>query len=224
MPAYKVASFEITDIPLIEYIASKQKPVIISTGIAALADIEEALDACKRVGNDQIALLKCTSSYPAPFEDANLRTIPDMADRFGTVVGLSDHTLGISVPIAAVSLGARIIEKHFILDRNLGGPDALFSLEPAEFMAMVTSIREAEKALGKVNYELNEKTKRSREFSRSLFAVEDIKPGEIITEKNVRSIRPGHGLHPRHLKDVVGKKTKTEITRGTPLAWGHLEA
>lgn len=170
VPAYKVASFEITDIPLIEYVASKQKPVIVSTGIATLADIEVALGACKRAGNDQVAILKCTSSYPAPFEDANLRTIPDMADRFGTVVGLSDHTLGISVPIAAVSLGARIIEKHFILDRSLGGPDSLFSLEPGEFKAMVTSIREAEKALGEVKYELNEKTKRSREFSRSLFA------------------------------------------------------
>ena len=223
VPAYKVASFEITDIPLIEYIASRQKPIIISTGIATLTDIEEALQACKRAGNDQIALLKCTSAYPAPFEDANLRTIPDMASRFGTVVGLSDHTLGISVPLAAVALGARIIEKHFILDRNLGGPDAPFSLEPDEFKAMVTAVREVEKALGEVNYDLNEKTKRSREFSRSLFVVEDIKPGEIITEKNVRSIRPGHGLHPRHYKDVVGKKVKKAIIRGTPLAWEYVE-
>ena len=223
VPAYKVASFEITDIPLIEYIASKQKPIIISTGIATLTDIEEALQACKRAGNDQIALLKCTSAYPAPFEDANLRTIPDMASRFGTVVGLSDHTLGISVPLAAVALGARIIEKHFILDRSLGGPDAPFSLEPDEFKAMVTAVREVEKALGEVSYDLNEKTKRSREFSRSLFVVEDIKSGEIITEKNVRSIRPGHGLHPRHYKDVVGKKVKKAIIRGTPLAWEYVE-
>jgi pseudaminic acid synthase len=223
VPAYKVASFEITDIPLIEYIASRQKPIIISTGIATLTDIEEALQACKRAGNDHIALLKCTSAYPAPFEDANLRTIPDMASRFDTVVGLSDHTLGISIPIAAVALGARIIEKHFILDRSLGGPDAPFSLEPEEFKAMVTAVREVEKALGEVNYDLNEKTKRSREFSRSLFVVEDIKSGEIITEKNVRSIRPGNGLHPRHLKDIIGKKTKKRITRGTPLAWEHIK-
>ena len=223
VPAYKVASFEITDIPLIEYIASKQKPIIISTGIATLTDIEEALQACKRAGNDQIALLKCTSAYPAPFEDANLRTIPDMASRFDTVVGLSDHTLGISVPIAAVALGARIIEKHFILDRSLGGPDAPFSLEPEEFKAMVTAVREVEKALGEVSYDLNEKTKRSREFSRSLFVVKDIKPGEILTEKNVRSIRPGYGLHPRHYKDVVGKKVKKAIIRGTPLAWEYVE-
>jgi pseudaminic acid synthase len=188
-----------------------------------LTDIEEALQACKRAGNDHIALLKCTSAYPAPFEDANLRTIPDMASRFDTVVGLSDHTLGISIPIAAVALGARIIEKHFILDRSLGGPDAPFSLEPEEFKAMVTAVREVEKALGEVNYDLNEKTKRSREFSRSLFVVEDIKSGEIITEKNVRSIRPGHGLHPRHYKDVVGKKVKKAIIRGTPLAWEYVE-
>jgi pseudaminic acid synthase len=223
VPAYKVASFEITDIALIEYIASRQKPIIISTGIATLSDIEEALQACKRAGNDQIALLKCTSAYPAPFEDANLRTIPDMASRFNTVVGLSDHTMGTSVPIAAVALGARIIEKHFILDRNLGGPDAPFSLQPDEFMTMVRSIREVEKALGEVNYALNEKAKRSREFSRSLFVVEDIKLGEIITEQNVRSIRPGYGLHTRHYKDVVGKKAKKKITRGTPLAWEYIE-
>ena len=159
VPAYKVASFEITDIPLIEYIASKQKPVIISTGIATLTGIEEALKACEKVGNDQIALLKCTSAYPAPFEDINLRTIPDMASRFGTVAGLSDHTLGISVPLAAVALGARIIEKHFILDRNLGGPDAPFSLEPDEFKAMVIAVREVEKALGEVELRLEREGK-----------------------------------------------------------------
>jgi pseudaminic acid synthase len=224
VPAYKVASFEITDIPLIEYIASKQKPIIISTGIATLTDIEEALQACKRAGNDQIALLKCTSAYPAPFEDGNLRTIPDMASRFGTVVGLSDHTLGISVPLAAVALGARIIEKHFILDRNLGGPDALFSLEPGEFKSMVKAIREVEKSLGEVNYDLNEKAKRSREFSRSLFVVKDMNPGEILTKENVRSIRPGHGLHPRHLNDVLGKRCKRSVTKGTPFSWDFIES
>jgi pseudaminic acid synthase len=224
VPAYKVASFEITDIPLIEFIASKQKPIIISTGIATLADIEEALQACKRAGNDQIALLKCTSAYPAPFEDGNLRTIPDMARRFNTVVGLSDHTMGTSVPIAAVALGARIIEKHFILDRNLGGPDAPFSLEPGEFKSMVTAIREVEKALGEVNYDLNEKAKRSREFARSLFVVKDMNPGEILTKENVRSIRPGHGLHPRHLNDVLGKRCKRSVTKGTPFSWDFVES
>ncbi len=223
VPAYKVASFEITDIPLIEYIASKQKPIIISTGIAALGDIEEALQACKSNGNDQIALLKCTSAYPAPFEEANLRTIPDMARRFKTVVGLSDHSLGISVPLAAVALGASVIEKHFILDRCLGGPDAPFSLEPDKFKSMVSNIREVEKALGEVRYDLNEKSSRSREFSRSLFAVEDIAQGEIMTEKNVKSIRPGYGLHPKHLRDVIGKKFNKATKRGTPLTWELFE-
>jgi len=188
VPAYKVASFEITDIPLIEYIASKGKPVIISTGIATLCDIEEAVNACRRMGNDQIALLKCTSAYPTPLEEVNLRTIPNLAETFKTVVGLSDHTLGISVPIASVALGAKIIEKHFILDRKLGGPDAAFSLEPEEFKAMVKAIREVETALGEVRYELSEKTKKSKEFSRSFFVVRDIKAGEPLTEENVRSI------------------------------------
>lgn len=219
VPAYKVASFEITDIPLIEYIASKRKPVIISTGIATLSDIEEAINACKRMGNEQIALLKCTSAYPAPLEDINLRTIPNLADTFKTVVGLSDHTLSISVPIASVALGAKIIEKHFILDRKLGGPDAAFSLEPEEFKAMVKAVREVEKALGQVSYELTEKMKKSREFSRSLFVVKDIKSGEPLTEENVRSIRPGYGLPPKYLKDILGKRAKNEIKRGTPLRW-----
>lgn len=217
VPAYKIASFEITDIPLIEYVASKQKPVIISTGIATLADIEEAVNACKRMGNDQIALLKCTSAYPAPLEEINLRTIPNMADTFKTVVGLSDHTLGISVAIASVALGAKIIEKHFILDRKLGGPDAAFSMEPGEFGLMVKSVREVEKALGSVNYNLTEKAKKNRFFSRSLFAVEDIKAGELLTEKNIRSIRPGIGLHPRFIKQVIHKKARIDIKKGTPL-------
>lgn len=223
VPAYKVASFEITDIPLIEYIASKGKPVIISTGIAELSDIAMAVDACKRMGNEQIALLKCTSAYPAPLEEMNLKTIPDLAETFKTVVGLSDHTLGISVPIAAVALGAKIIEKHFILDRKLGGPDAAFSIEPEEFKSMVKAVREVEKALGKVSYELTEKMKKSREFSRSLFVVNDIKAGEVFTEINVRSIRPGFGLHPRYLKDILGKKATKDIGRGTPLSWDMVE-
>jgi len=219
VPAYKIASFEITDIPLIEYVASKEKPIIISTGIATLSDIEEAANACKRMGNNQIALLKCTSAYPAPLEEINLNTIPNLANTFKTVVGLSDHTLGISVPIASVALGACIIEKHLTLDRSLGGPDAAFSLEPAEFKAMVKSIREVEKALGEVSYELTEKMKKSRELSRSLFVVKDIKAGEVFTEENVRSIRPGYGLHTHFLKDIIGQKATRNIERGTPLDW-----
>ena len=219
VPAYKVASFEITDIPLIEHIASKGKPVIISTGIATLSDIEEAVNACRKMGNDQIVLLKCTSAYPAPIEDANIRTIPNLAETFGTLAGLSDHTLGISVPIAAVALGAVMVEKHFTLDRSLGGPDAAFSLEPDEFAQMVKSVREVEKALGRVSYELTESQEKGRFFARSLFVVEDVKKGEKFTEKNVRSIRPSHGLHPRHLKDVLGRKATRDIEAGTPLSW-----
>lgn len=223
VPVYKIASFEITDIPLIEYVASKRKPVIISTGIATLSDIEEAIKACKRAGNEQIAILKCVSAYPAPLEEVNLRTIPNLAETFNTVVGLSDHTIGISVPIAAVALGAKIIEKHFILDRSLGGPDAAFSLETEEFKMMVNAVREVEKAIGKVNYDLSEKIKKSRKFSRSLFVVKDIKAGELFTEENVRSIRPGYGLHPKHLKDVIGRKARKNITKGTPLSWDMIE-
>ena len=224
VPAHKVASFEITDIPLIEYIASKGKPVIISTGIATLSDVQEAMDACRRMGNDQIALLQCTSAYPAPLEEVNLRTIPDLARRFNVVSGLSDHTLGMSLPIAATVLGAKIIEKHFILARDLGGPDAPFSMEPGEFKAMVKGVREVEKALGGVCYELGPKALRSREHARSLFVVKDIMAREFVTSENVRSIRPGQGIHPRHLKDVVGKKVKKAITRGTPLTWELLES
>ncbi len=217
VPAYKIASFEITDIPLIEYVASKKKPVIISTGIATIQEINNAIDACKKVGNNQIALLKCTSSYPAPFEEVNLKTIPDMIKQFDTVVGLSDHTLGISVPIAAVVLGARIIEKHFILDRNIGGPDAAFSLEPKEFAEMVKSIRQVELALGNICYELSESVKASRHFSRSLYVVEDVKAGEIISEKNVRSIRPGNGLAPKYFYEIIGKTFNADYKKGTPL-------
>ncbi|MGB3907676.1 MAG: pseudaminic acid synthase [Methanomethylovorans sp.] len=223
IPAYKVASFEITDIPLIEYVASKGKPVIMSTGIATLADIEEAIAACKRMGNHQIALLKCTSAYPAPFEEINLRTIPNLKDTFKVVGGISDHTLGTSVPIASVALGAKIIEKHFILDRDLGGPDAAFSLEPEEFQSMVKAVREVESALGEVNYELTEKIKKSREFSRSLFVVEDIKAGDKMTPENVRSIRPGFGLHPRYSDKIYGRKAKKDIKKGTPLDWDLVE-
>ena len=220
VPAYKIASFEITDIPLIEYVASKGKPIIISTGIATLLDIEEAVNACKRMENEQIALLKCVSAYPTPLEDVNLRTIPNLADTFKTVVGLSDHTLGISVSIASVALGACMIEKHLTLDRKLGGPDAAFSLEPDEFKAMVKSIREVEKALGEVSYDLTEKMKKSRELSRSLFVVKDMKVGEVFTKENVRSIRPGYGLPPKYLKEILGKLATQDIKKGTPLKWG----
>lgn len=223
VPIYKIASFEITDIPLIEYVAKKNKPMIISTGIAELQDIELAVAACKEIGCEDITLLKCTSSYPAPLEEANLLTIPDMKKRFGVKVGLSDHTLGISVPIAAVALGAEVIEKHFILDKKLGGPDAAFSLEPKKFSEMVKSIREVEKSLGKVTYEISPKIEKNRVFARSLFVVKDIKAGEKFSEENVKSIRPGYGLHPKFLKDILGKKSKINIERGTPLKEEYIE-
>lgn len=219
VPVYKVASFEIMDIPLIEYIASKGKPMIMSTGVASLSDIEEAVNACKRMGNDQIILLKCTSSYPAKIEDANLNTIPNMKETFGVEVGLSDHTIGITVPVVSVALGAKVIEKHFILNKSIGGPDASFSMEPHEFRQMVESVRDAEKALGKVDYSMNEKKMNSRLLGRSLFVVEDIKAGEKFTEENVRSIRPGYGLTPKHFKEIINRKATTDIERGTPLAW-----
>jgi pseudaminic acid synthase len=223
VPAYKVASFEITDIPLIEYIASKGKPVIISTGIATLADIEEAVMACRRVGNNAIALLKCTSSYPASIDEANLLTIPHLRDTFKVIPGLSDHTMGSDVAIAAVALGAKIIEKHFILDRKLGGPDAAFSMEPEEFKQMVISIRNVEKAIGTVNYQLSPKVEKNRIFARSLFIVNDVSAGELITEENVRSIRPGNGLHPKYYNQIIGKKFRKDYKTGTPLSWGLFE-
>jgi len=223
VPAYKIASFEITDIPLIEYVASKGKPMIISTGIATLSDIEGAVNACKRIGNSQIALLKCTSAYPTPLEDVNLRTIPNLAETFKTVVGLSDHTLGISVPIASVALGASIIEKHLTLDRSLGGPDAAFSLEPEEFKAMVKAVRGVEKALGEVSYDLTEKMEKSREFSHSLFIVKDMEAGEVFTEENIRSIKPGYGLHPKYLKEILGKLATQDTKKGTPVKWGLIK-
>lgn len=219
MPIYKVASFEIMDIPLIEYIASKGKPVIISTGIASLDDIDEAVSACRRMGNEQIILLKCTSSYPAKIEDANLNTIPNMKETFGVEVGLSDHTMGITVPVVSVALGARVIEKHFILDKTIGGPDASFSLEPSEFKLMVESVRKAEASLGTIDYSMTDKKKSNRLIGRSLFVVKDIKAGEIFDKSNVRSIRPGYGLPPKHLKEIIGKVATEDLEKGTPLAW-----
>lgn len=223
VPAYKIASFEINDIPLIEYVASKGKPVIISTGIANLEDIELAIKTCLDVGNEKISLLKCTSSYPAPLDEINLKTIPDMIEKFDCVIGLSDHTLGGEVSSAAVALGAKIIEKHFILDRNMGGPDSEFSMEPQEFKQMVDSIRNVEKALGEINYELSEKSKLNREFSRSLFVAENIKKGNVITEENVRSVRPNFGLHTKYLKDILGKKTNQDLEKGTPFKLDYVD-
>ncbi|MEI7732397.1 MAG: pseudaminic acid synthase [Verrucomicrobiota bacterium] len=219
VPAHKVASFELVDIPLLQKIAATGKPIVASTGMASLAEIQEAVDTMRQVGNTQLALLKCTSAYPASPDEMNLRTLGDLAARFQVPVGLSDHTLGIAVPIAAVSLGACIIEKHFTLSRAIPGPDSAFSLEPPEFKAMVQAIRVAEKALGRVSYEISGNESKSRMFRRSLFVVEDVQAGERFTETNVRSIRPGHGLHTRHLREVLGKRASQSISRGTPLSW-----
>lgn len=216
-PAYKIASFEITDIPLIAYIASKGKPIILSTGIAGIEDIELALKTCKDAGNDQIALLKCTSSYPAPIEEANMVMIRDFAERFNVIPGLSDHTVGSTVPIVATCLGAKIIEKHFILDHSVGGPDASFSMDEEEFTVMVKAVREAEKAIGEVSYQLTEKQEKGRDFSRSLYVVKDIKKGDIISAENVRSIRPGFGLHPKHYSTIIGKTATVDMAFGDRL-------
>ena len=204
-PIIKIASFELVDIPLIEYAASKGRPMIMSTGIATLQEIQEAVDACHKAGNEDITLLKCTSSYPAPLNEANLLTIPDLKNRFGCKVGLSDHTAGSVAPCAAVALGAQVIEKHFIMDRSIGGPDAAFSMTKDEFAEMVKRVRETEECLGQVNYELSDKMKKNRKFARSLFACADIAKGEIFTEKNIRSVRPGDGCSPKYLPELLGK-------------------
>ena len=213
--AYKIASFEITDYELIRYTASKGKPIIISTGIATIDEIQDAVDICKSVGNNDIILLKCTSVYPAALEDANLLTIPNLAQTFGVISGFSDHTLGITAPIVATTLGARVIEKHFILDKSIGGADANFSLDKKEFEEMIKAVRDAEKLMGKVDYSMTEKKKKSRQFARSLYVSKDIKKDEIITEENIRSVRPGYGLHPKYLKDVLGKKVNKNFKKGT---------
>jgi pseudaminic acid synthase len=219
VPAHKVASFELVDILLIQKMARTGKPLIVSTGMATLEEIEEAVEAALQAGARQIALLKCTSAYPAPPEEMNLRTIPELSQRFGVPVGLSDHTMGIAVPVAAVALGACIIEKHLTLSRAVPGPDSAFSLEPQEFKAMVEAVRTAEKSLGQVHFGLSGKEEASRVFRRSLFVVEDVKVGEPFTPANVRSIRPGHGLHTRHLAEVLGRVAAADIARGTPLRW-----
>jgi len=222
-PIMKIASFEITDIPLIDYAAKKGKPMVISTGIAMPEDIELAVKICKDAGNDDITLLKCTSSYPAPIEDANLMTMVDMKQRYGVKVGLSDHTMGYDVAVTAVALGATLVEKHFIMDRSIGGPDAAFSMEKDEFAAMVKAIRNVENALGLVSYPTDLSTIKGREFSRSLYVAEDMKTSDVITEKNVRSVRPGYGLHPKYLPELIGKRVNQNLKKGTRFTWDLLE-
>jgi pseudaminic acid synthase len=222
-PAYKIASFEITDIPLIEYVASKGKPIILSTGISEISDIELALDACRRMGNNNIALLKCTSSYPAPINEANMCMLKDLAEHFDVISGLSDHTMGVTVPVVATCFGAKIIEKHFIIDRSIGGPDSSFSMNEHEFTEMVNYVRQAESAIGKVDYTLSEKQKISRTHSRSLYVVTYVKAGDVFTEENVKSIRPGFGLHPKFYQEILGKKAKTDIEKGTRFSFDLIE-
>jgi N-acetylneuraminate synthase len=219
VPAHKIASFELVDLPLIRRVAATGKPLILSTGMASLAEIEAAVSAARAAGARQIALLKCTSAYPAPPEEMNLATLPHLAAAFGLPVGLSDHSLGIAAPVVAVSLGACLVEKHLTLRRADGGPDAAFSLEPAEFRAMVEAVRVAERAIGQVRYTVQPREAASRQFRRSLFVVRDMAAGEPFSADNVRSIRPAHGLAPRHLEAVLGRPARRAIERGTPLAW-----
>lgn len=218
-PIMKIASFEITDVNLIRYAASKGKPMVISTGIATMEDIELAIKACHDVGNYDITLLRCVSAYPAPMENVNLRTMQDMKERFGVKVGLSDHTMGSDVAIAAVALGAEMIEKHFILDRAIGGPDAAFSMTVDEFKSMVTSIRNVEKALGVVDYPTDPSKIKGRQFSRSLYIAEDMKAGDVLTVENLRSVRPGYGLAPKLLEECLGKKVNKNVEKGTRMSF-----
>ncbi|MBD3807228.1 MAG: pseudaminic acid synthase [Epsilonproteobacteria bacterium] len=204
-PAYKIASFEITDYELVRYTASKARPMIISTGIATIDEIQDVVDICRSEGNHDIVLLKCTSAYPAPLDEANLAMIPNLAQTFGVTAGFSDHTMGHLAPVVATTLGAKVIEKHFIIDKSIGGVDSEFSLDKQEFADMIKAIRDTEKLIGKVDYSLDEKRQKSRRFARSLYVSKDIKKGEIFTEENIRSVRPGYGMHPKYLKDVLGK-------------------
>lgn len=219
VPAYKIASFEITDIPMIRKIARLKKPIIFATGIAHLADIELALQTCREEGNEDVILLKCTSAYPAPYEDVNLRTIPAMAETFDCIAGLSDHTLGSAVPGAAVALGARMVEKHMTLRRADGGVDSAFSMEPEEFKEMVDNIRRIELALGKVTYDLSPGAEREREHSRSLFVAKDMRAGEVFTPENLRSVRPGYGLHTKYYEELLGRRISRDAKLGTPMSW-----
>ncbi|MGL4874549.1 MAG: pseudaminic acid synthase [Clostridium sp.] len=223
VPCYKIASFELLDIPFIEYIASKGKTMIMSTGIAKLKDIEEAVNACYRMGNENVVLLKCTSSYPALYEDINLKTMVNMKETFDVPVGLSDHTLGCEVAIGATAMGAKVIEKHFTLRRSDGGADSQFSMEPEEFKVMVDSIRNVEKAIGKVTYSLTEKQNKSREHGRSLFIVKDINKGDTFTKENIRSIRPGYGIKTKYINEILGGKANRNLKYGTPMKWEFLD-
>jgi len=215
--AYKIASFEITDYELIRYTASKMKPIIISTGIATIDEIQDAVDICRNVGNNDIILLKCTSAYPAPLEDANLNMIPSLANTFNVISGFSDHTLGSTAPITAVALGAKVIEKHFILDKSIGGADAEFSMNKDEFSNMIKAVRETEKLLGSIDYGMTQKKKESRQFSRSLYVSKDIKKGEVFTEKNIKSVRPGYGKHPKYLNEILNTKAEMNYSFGDRL-------
>ena len=212
--AYKIASFEITDYELIRYTASKGRPIIISTGIASIDEIQDAVDICRGEGNNEIVLLKCTSAYPAELEDANLMTIPNLSEAFDVISGFSDHTLGITAPIVAATLGAKVIEKHFILYKSIGGADVDFSMDKQEFGKMIKAIRDVEKLVGKIDYSMTEKKKKSRQHSRSLYVAKAIKKGEIFTKENIRSIRPGYGMHPKYLKDILGTSSKKNYKFG----------
>ena len=223
VPAYKIASFEITDIPLIRKVARLGKPVILATRIARLADIELAVQTCREEGNEQVILLKCCSAYPTPYEDVNLRTIPNLAETFQCLAGLSDHTMGTAVAAGAVALGAKMVEKHMTLCRSDGGPDAAFSMEPQEFKEMVDNIRILEKALGKVTYDLSDKQAREREHSRSLFVAQDMKAGDVFTPENLRSVRPADGLHTKYYEQLLGRRITRDAKKGTPMAWSLVE-
>jgi pseudaminic acid synthase len=223
VPAYKIASFELVDLPLIQRVAATGKPIFLSTGMATLSEIEEAVAAATSAGADQLVLLKCTSAYPAMPEEMNLKTIPHMANHFNSLCGLSDHTIGGSRAIAAVALGAVMIEKHFTLSRENGSPDSRFSAEPDEFRMMVDEIRNIEAALGEVKYGPGKSENESYKFRRSLFIVKDINEGELLTGKNIRSIRPGHGLQPKYYGDVIGKRAKKKLIKGTPLSWDLID-
>lgn len=223
VPAYKVASFEINDIPLIRKIAKTGKPIIISTGIAYLEDIDLALRVCKEEGNENIILLKCVSAYPAPFDQMNLKVIPNMEETFECNIGLSDHSLGTETAVVSIALGAKVIEKHLTLRRSDGGPDAEFSMEPEEFALMVRQIRNVEKALGKVTYELTEAQINNRDGARSLFVVEDIQAGDCFTKENVKSIRPNVGMHTKYYEDILGKEATCNIKKGTPMDWKYVK-
>lgn len=223
VPCYKIASFELNDIPMIHKIAKLGKPILMATGVACEKDIRLALETCRKEGNDQVILLKCTSAYPAPFDAVNLKMIPAMAKSYGCLTGLSDHTMGYQVALGAAALHACVIEKHLTLKREDGGADAAFSMEPAEFRAMCEGVRIVEQALGRETYELSEKQRREREHSRSLFVTKDIRAGEYFTPENMRSIRPGFGLHTKYFEEILGKRAAQDLEMGTPMSFSYVE-